>query len=414
MSSLCYRQSRRDRAQRRNKEHIAISAGEDRGPRPRVIRRARLRQARWATAAYFLALGVAFGSWVARIPAVQNRLGLDDGQLGLSLLSLSFGAILAMPTTGWLVQKWGNPLVMRAAATGLCLAMPLLPLAPTMPLLMLALFVFGIFFGVFDVAMNVQAVAVEQRHGLPIMSSFHGVFSVGGLIGAASAGIVAGLAVAPFPHLLVVALLLFVVITAASRFLLDTDARRGETSAFALPGRALLGLGVLSFCALLSEGAVADWSAVYLENVLGSTAAAAASGYAAFSLAMAGMRFVGDALTVRIGPVWMVGGGGLLAGIGLTAALLIGTVPAMIMGFACMGIGLAAAFPIALGAAGRTEGMAPGSAIGAVSTAGYTGLLSGPVLIGFIADAASLRTALLVVAVLTLLSAALAGTVRRS
>ena len=103
---------------------------------------------------------------MARIPAVQNRLGLDDGELGLSLLSLSFGAILAMPTTGWLIQRWGNPLVLRVAAAGLCLALPLLPLAPTMPLLMLSLFVFGIAFGLFDVAMNVQAVAIEQRHGL--------------------------------------------------------------------------------------------------------------------------------------------------------------------------------------------------------------------------------------------------------
>ena len=351
---------------------------------------------------------------MARIPAVQNRLGLDDGELGLSLLSLSFGAILAMPSTGWLIQKGGNPLVLRAAATGLCLALPLLPLAPTMPLLMLSLFVFGIAFGLFDVAMNVQAVAIEQRHGLPIMSSFHGVFSVGGLVGAASAGVVAGRGVEPFPHLLVVAVVLLGLTGATGRFLLDTEARRGEGSAFALPPRSLLGLGVLSFCVLLSEGAVADWSGVYLENVLGSSAAAAASGYAAFSLAMAGMRFAGDALTLRLGPVWMVGGGGLLAGLGLGGALLIGSVPAMIVGFACMGIGLAASFPIALGAAGRTPELAPGAAIGAVTTAGYTGLLTGPVIIGFIADGTGLRTALLLVALLTLLSALLAGTVRRS
>ena len=357
---------------------------------------------------------MAFGSWVARIPAVQNRLDLDDGQLGLSLLSLSFGAILAMPTTGWLIRKWGNPLVMRAAATGLCLSLPLLPLAPTMGLLMLALFVFGIAFGLLDVSMNVQAVAVEQRHGLPIMSSFHGVFSVGGLLGAASAGVLAGVGVPPFPHLLGTGLLLLVVVTGTGRFLLDTAARRDEGAVFARPPRSLVGLGVLSFCVLLSEGAVADWSAVYLENVLGSSAAIAAAGYAAFSLAMAGMRLAGDALTVQFGPAWMVRIGGLLAGIGLGGALLAGTVPAMVVGFSCMGIGLAASFPIALGAAGRTAGLSPGSAIGAVSTAGYTGLLTGPALIGFIADGAGLRTALMVVAVLSLVSALLAGTVKRS
>ncbi len=350
---------------------------------------------------------------MARIPAVQNRLALDDGQLGLTLLCLSFGAILAMPSTGWLIRKWGNPLVMRTAATGLCLSLPLLPLAPSMALLMLALFVFGIAFGLLDVSMNVQAVAVEERHGLPIMSSFHGVFSVGGLLGAASAGVVAGLGVAPFPHLLVVSLLLFVLVTSTGRYLLDTTARQGEGAAFALPTRSLLALGVLGFCVLLAEGAVADWSAVYLENVLGAPAAIAATGYAAFSLAMAAMRFAGDALTLQIGPVWMVRAGGLLAGLGLGGALLIDTAPAMVIGFMGMGIGLAAAFPIALGAAGRTPGLAPGAAIGAVTTAGYTGLLTGPAFIGFIAEGVGLRTAMMVVAVLSLLSAALGGAVRR-
>jgi MFS family permease len=356
---------------------------------------------------------VAFGSWVARIPAVQNRLALDDGQLGLALLSLSFGAILAMPTTGWLIRTWGNPLVMRAAATGVCLSLPLLPLAPTMALLMLALFVFGIAFGLLDVSMNVQAVAVEERHGLPIMSSFHGVFSVGGLLGAASAGVVAGLGVEPFPHLLAIGLLLLVLVTGTGRFLLETTAQQGEGAAIALPSRSLLGLGVLGFCVLLAEGAVADWSAVYLENVLGSSAAIAAAGYAAFSVAMAAMRFAGDALTLQIGPVWMVRSGGLLAGLGLGGALLIDTVPAMVAGFMGMGVGLAAAFPIALSAAGRIPGLAPGAAISAVTTAGYTGLLTGPALIGFIADGAGLRAAMMVVAVLSLLSAVLAGTVRR-
>ncbi|MGH2617189.1 MAG: MFS transporter, partial [Thermomicrobiales bacterium] len=279
--------------------------------------RERWRQARWATAAFFFTLGMAFGSWVARIPAVQNRLELDDAQLGISLLSLSAGAIVAMPTTGWLIRQWGNGRVMWAAATMLCVSLPLLPAAPAMPLLMIALFVFGAGFGLLDVSMNVQAVAVEERHGLPIMSSFHGMFSVGGLVGSATAGAIAGLGIAPVPHLVVVGLLLLALVTAASRYLLETAARRDDAPLFAIPPRSLLGLGALSFCVFLSEGAVADWSAVYLENVLGTSAAIAATGYAAFSLAMVGMRFSGDALTLRIGPVRLVRIGGLLAGLGL-------------------------------------------------------------------------------------------------
>jgi MFS family permease len=381
--------------------------------RDRTGEHGRLREARWATTAFFLLLGTVLGSWVARIPAVQNNLRLDDAQLGISLLSTSVGAILAMPATGWLIREWGNPHVMRVAATLLCVSMPLLPLAPTMPLLMVSLFIFGIGFGLLDVSMNVQAVTVEVGYARPIMSAFHGVFSIGGLLGAALAGVVAGAGVAPFAHLLGVALILLVLVAVASRSLLEARSADDGMPVFAVPPRALLGLGVLSFCVLFGEGAVADWSAVYLENVLGSTPAVAAAGYAASSLAMAGMRFAGDALTRNVGPVRLVRVSSLVAGLGMAGALLLGTVPAALIGFASVGAGLAVAFPIALGAGGRTPGIASGTAIGAVATAGYTGLLVGPPLIGFISERSGLRSGLALVAVLCFVSALLAGAVRR-
>jgi MFS family permease len=371
------------------------------------------RRARWANTAFFFLLGFVFGNWVARIPAVQNRLGLDDAQLGIALLSVTAGAVLTMPSTGWLIHHRGNAWVVRASAIVLCLALPLLPLAPSQLLLMLALFVFGIGFGVLDVSMNAHAVIVEECYGRPIMSAFHGVFSVGGLAGAAGAGVVAALGIAPIPHLLTVGALSLLVPAVAGHWLLHGAAREDAAPIFAVPPRSLLGLGVLSFCALLGEGAIADWSAVYLQNVLGASAGVAAIGYAAFSLAMAGTRFGGDALTLRLGPVTFVLLGGLLAGLGLGGAMLIGTVPAAIVGFACVGAGLAASFPLALAAAGRTPGLAAGTAIGAVATAGYTGFLVGAPTIGFISEWAGLRAALVLVAVLCLVSASLAGTVRR-
>ena len=382
-------------------------------PAARVAVTGSLRQARWATATYFLVLGVAFGSWVTRIPAVQNRLGLDDARLGIALLSLSAGAIVAMPSTGWLIGRWGNGPVIRGAATLLCLALPLLPLAPAMSLLMLALFIFGIGFGLLDVAMNVQAVTVEEAYGRPIMSSFHGIFSVGGMAGAAAAGVIASLGVLPFPHLLGVALALLVLVTFAGRGLLDDPAHDAGAPVFAIPPRALLGLGVLSFCVMLGEGAVADWSAVYLENSLDATPGIAAAGYAASALAMAAMRFAGDGLTLRLGPVRLVRIGGVVAGLGLAAALLVGTIPAGVIGFAAVGAGLAATFPIAVGAGGRTPGLAAGTAIGAVATAGYSGLLLGPPLIGLVSEQAGLRAGLGLVAALCLVTALLAGAVRR-
>jgi MFS family permease len=385
-------------------EAIAIS--------DRVRHADHLRQARWGTTGFFLLLGTVLGSWVARIPAVQNGLGLDDAQLGIALLSTSVGAILAMPATGWLVQEWGNPRVVRVAATLLCVSLPLLPLAPSMLLLMLTLFIFGIGFGLLDVSMNVQAVAVEEGYGRPIMSTFHGVFSIGGLLGAAAAGMIAGAGVSPFPHLLAVALLLLVLVAIASRPLLDVRTATEAVPVFAVPPRALLGLGLLAFCVLFGEGAVADWSAVYLANVLDATPAIAAAGYGASSLAMAGMRFAGDALTVRFGAERLVRVGGLVAGLGMAGGLLIGTIPAAVIGFASVGAGLAVAFPIAIGAGGRTPGLASGTAIGAVTTAGYAGLLVGAPLIGFVSDQVGLPMGLALVAVLCFVTALLAGSVR--
>jgi hypothetical protein len=318
-----------------------------------------------------------------------------------------------MPSTGWLIRQWGNSQVIRGAATLLCISLPLLPLAPAMPLLMLGLFVFGIGFGLLDVSMNVQAVTVEEAYGRPIMSSFHGIFSVGGMAGAALAGVVAGRGIPPLPHLLGVALALLALVAIAGRGLLDGAAHDGGAPVFAIPPRSLLGLGALSFCVLFGEGAVADWSAVYLENTLGASAGIAAAGYAASALAMAAMRFAGDGLTLRLGAVRLVRLGGLVAGLGLAWALLVGTIPAGVIGFAAVGAGLATAFPIAIGAGGRTPGLAAGTAIGAVSTAGYSGLLLGPPLIGFVSEQAGLRAGLGLVAVLCLVTALLAGAVRR-
>jgi MFS family permease len=318
-----------------------------------------------------------------------------------------------MPLTGWLIQAWGNPTVMQGAAAALCATLPLLPLAPSLPWLVLALFVFGAATGLLDVAMNVQAVAIEQRHGRPIMSGLHGTYSVGGLAGAATAGVLAGHGLPPFPHLASIAVALVGPALVAGRFLLPSAAPEEGAPVFAIPPRALLGLGVLSFCVLLNEGSVVNWSAVYLQNWLGSTPTIAAAGYAVFSLAMAGIRFGGDALTLRLGAERMVRYGGLVTFLGLGAALVIGSIPATVVGFACVGIGMAVTFPLAMSAAGRTPGLAPGSAIGAVATAGYSGVLVGPPLIGVIADSAGLRSGLALVVVLSLITALLAPAVRR-
>ena len=235
----------------------------------RVTVAPRARAARWAVAAMFLVNGALLANWVARIPAVQQRLGLSAGALGIALLGMAIGALAAFPVTGLLIAHYGSRRVTTGAALVYCAAVPLPGLAPNLPLLMVALIALGAGNGAMDVAMNAQGVAVEARYGRPIMSSSHGLWSVGGFAGALVGGAAAGAGIAPFPHLLGAAAVLVIAALVAAHWLLPVvaDAHSGAP-AFARPTRALLGLGAVAFCSALGEGAMADWSAVYLHTSL--------------------------------------------------------------------------------------------------------------------------------------------------
>jgi len=368
--------------------------------------------ARLAVAAVFFVSGAGFANWVTRIPIVQQKLGLSNGALGVALLGTAVGALLAMPTTGWLVARVGSRSVTKLAVLAYCITLPLPTLAPNLPLLTIALAVFGAVYGILDVAMNAQAIAVEQRYRRPIMSSFHGLYSVGGIAGAAGGGLVASLGVNPIRHLVGAALLLGLVAVVASRRLLPTDVDIvTPVPALVVPKRSLVKLGIVAFCVMLSEGAMADWSAVYLHGTLKMRPGLAAAGYAIFSLAMAVGRLNGDRLTQVLGPVGMVRLGGTMAATGLGLSLLIAQPTAALIGFACVGVGLSSLVPIVFSAAGNTPGIAPGVALAAVTTTGYGGFLCGPPLIGFAADVLSLRIALGIVVIMCAMSAVLAQTV---
>jgi MFS family permease len=289
-------------------------------------------------------------------------------------------------------------------------------LAPNLLSLVLAVAVLGAANGALDVSMNSQAVAVEKAYARPIMSSFHAAFSFGGLAGALIGGLVASAGVAPFPHLAVVAALCATAAAVAYRALLpaSADAADEGAPAFARPTRALLGLGVISFCVLLGEGAMSDWSAVYLDGTLGTGPGFAAAGYAAFSLTMAFGRLFGDGLAETFGHVRLVRACGALAAVGLGVALFVGQPIVALVGFACAGAGFSVVFPAALSAAGRTEGMAAGPALAAVSTAGYTGFLVGPPTIGFVAELVGLGGALFIVVGLSAAVVLFANAVRNA
>ena len=368
--------------------------------------------ARVGVAILFFLNGMSFATWATRIPAVQARLALTPGELGLALFGTAAGALVAMNLSGYLAARFGSRSVTTIAALSLCLMLPLLALAPTLPALVTTLVLFGASNGSMDVAMNTQGVAVERQYGRPILNSFHACYSFGGLVGALVGGFVASHGIAPLPHFLGIALLCTILTLSAARSLLPThtDAQRTGV-AFARPTRAILALGLVAFCVVLGEGAIADWSAIYLNGTLRTGAGLAAAGYAAFSVVMAVGRGVGDPLTARLGPRTMVRLGGLVAALGLTLALVVNWIPIALLGFGLVGAGFSVVFPLTLSAAGRTSKQAAGSAIAAVATCGYVGFLIGPPVIGFVADVLSLRTALGFVVVLSLCAAVFARAV---
>jgi hypothetical protein len=352
-----------------------------------------VRRARWAVAAIFLANGSIIGTWAAHIPLVEERLGISHTVLGFALLSMAAGALAAMPLGGAAIGRLGSAFVTRASAIILFAAFLLPLVAPRPALLFPALFIFGAANGTLDVAMNAHGVLVERKLGRPVMSSYHGMWSLGGLLGA---GLAAALlpVMPPFVQATLVLAIMGTVAGLALFFLLPSASDGGSGPAFALPSRLTLGLGLLCFLCLATEGAVIDWSALHLEESLGLTAGPAAAGFAAFSACMALSRFGGDWLRARTGDVTLVRWSALLGAVGLAVALLVPLPFPAIAGYALVGLGVANLVPVFFGAAGRLPGQASGTGIAAVATMGYAGFLVGPPVIGFVADLTSLSAAL--------------------
>jgi fucose permease len=287
-------------------------------------------------------------------------------------------------------------------------------LAPSLPVLCALLFFLGAAMGSCDVTMNAHGVAVERRYGRAILAAFHAAFSVGGLAGGVLGALAAAAALDVRVHLaLVAALSAAVGLTWSRRFLgADADAVARAEPIFVRPPRRLLALGALAFACLLVEGASADWSAVYLRDELGTTAAIAALGFTAFSVTMTLGRIFGDRLVDRFGPQAIVRAGGMLAAVGFGLGLALTEPVAAIVGFACLGAGMSGVVPIVFRASGHVPGMAAGVGLAAVSSTGYLGFLVGPPTIGGAAELTGLPTALVVLVVLAAAVALLAPTTR--
>lgn len=368
----------------------------------------------WAVVARFVIHGLVMSTWISRIPAIKASLGLSDGALGLALLGTAAGSLPAIPACGWLVNKVGSKRASTWTATGLCLALLLPGLAVNAVTLFLALMVLGAMAGSNDVAMNAQAVAVEKFLGTPTMSRFHAMFSVGGIAGAAAGAAIASLGLEPWAHFSIAAALILGLSIATAPMMLDARPDRPKTRdrlSLKNAPAALLIISGIGFCIFLSEGAIADWTAVYLKQVLGATAALAAAGYGVFSASMALFRLCGDAITVRFGPASTIRGGAILAACGLTGALLTHSPAWALLGFALVGAGFSSIIPLVFAAGGRVHSVSEGAGVATVSGLGYLGFLVGPPTIGFISELTSLRAGLFVVVVLSAVAALLVSAV---
>jgi MFS family permease len=358
------------------------------------------------------------GTWAPRLPAIKESLELSDGELGTALVGLAVGLLIGTRVAGAPVDRFGSRPVMRIGFPLMAATLVLPGLADSLVTLFLSLFVLGLASGALDVAMNAQGIEVERQLGRPILSGLHGLWSIGLGIGAGFAALAAAIEAEPLEHFAVVAAVLALASLVFLRGLLAAHRPApGEPAEERVTVRwtlALVLLGVIAFCSFVGEGAASDWSAVYMTQELDASEALGAVAFAAFAVTMAIARFAADPLRARLGNVLLVRGGSLIAAAGLGLGLLVHEPAAAIAGFALLGLGLAPVVPIAFSAAGDLDARATGRLVGRVATLGYVGSVAGPIMIGWLAEATSLRTALGLVVLLALVIAASARSVERS
>ena len=365
------------------------------------------KQSRVAVSTIFAINGFLYANWVARLPRLQEGYGLDHGQLGLVLLASSVGALVAMPLTGKVIVQAGSHRITRIMLFAFCLLIPFIPITPNIYTLGTVLFLLGAASGSLDVAMNAQAVLVEQALRKPVMSSFHAIFSAGMMLGAGSGALFNRLEIGLPYHLLIVTVVGLLAAFWAERQLIpdhrELEENEATSSTNILLRPELLILGLIAFCCMLGEGAMADWTTNYLEKISNGGRYWSPMGLVAFSTAMMIGRFLGDGARLKMGDARLLLLGSLIAVSGMLMALIWPVIWTGIAGFFLVGIGLATIVPIAYSTAGSLPDLSPGVGISMVTTIGYAGFLVGPPAIGFISDWLDLRWGMTVVLFLFIL-----------
>ena len=357
----------------------------------------------------FFVAGALFATWGVHVPSVKVHYGLGEASLAIAMMAMGIGSVVALLYAGKVLARHTPRTVMPVLAVVATVAIGSL-LAPSGYASLLGLMLaYGIAAALFDVAMNDEAAMIERETMRPLMSGFHGMFSLGGMAGAAAWSLLATAGATPMQHLVGAAAVLAVLAFAASAFMLRHERRPDAGGApLSIPRGALLLLGLLAATGLIAEGAMYDWSVLYLRQELDAPAATAGLAYASFSGAMAAGRFGGDWVRARTAPVSLLRASGALGAAGMALALAAQQPWATLAGFALVGLGFANVVPVLFSAAGQLPGIAPAHGIAAVAALGYFGMMAGPPAIGFIAQESSLSAGLLLVVVFAAVVAAFA------
>jgi MFS family permease len=356
--------------------------------------------ARVAVAVVFWVTGAAFATWASRVPAVQERLGLSNGALALALVGLNGGAFLALPAAGGLVRRYGSRAVLGGSLGVYLAALPLLAAAGNVLALACALFVFAAGNSGVDVTMNTQAVLIERAYGKPALGSFHAMFSLGGLGGAVTGSLLARAGWPVGTHFLSVGAVLMAAAAASIPALLADQPGAARAFKLSLPGRSLAIAGLLAFCALMAEGVVNDWSAVFMREVMAAGPGTAAAAFAAFSLGMAAGRLISDRARSLIGSRAFIAMASIVAGLAAAVSVAMLAPAVGVLAYGLVGFGLGGILPVVFSETANAFRTSPGPAIAAVSTVGYTGFVAGPLVVGGVAAVAGLRRAVLILILL--------------
>lgn len=364
----------------------------------------------------FFANGFVTGSWAPQVPLLLSRFDIAETIVGLLILIFGLGALVAMPTCGWLMSRYGSKSVLRGFGAVLGIVLPAVALAPNLYLVIPAIFALGGVVGGMDVAMNTNAVETERQLGRAIMSSSHGFWSLGGFAGSATGGLLIQ-GTGHVTQSIIVGAVAYLMVFAVWRWLIGAPVETSSTrrERFRFPRDPLIYLiGIIALFCMIPEGSVLEWGAVHLQRSLGADIGVAGFAFAGFAVTMAVMRFIGDGIRNRFGAVRTLRVSALIAAAGMLMAGLASTPLWAIAAFALAGIGVANMVPIAFSAAGNHQGIASATAVSVVTTMGYSGMLVAPSAIGFIGERVGFAVVFVALSGFLLAVSAMAGSVRRA